>query len=367
MPDHAWPGEMILGKSGQWLGDFASEYVVPADSTRFHKRWPVGWTGATWFELTGCNTRWNGCACSDCHGTQAAFLAWQRYPGETHDPCNGGNFGGYDISQTITPQICADGCMNCIGPGFCSNYPHGNDSVQCGHQCGGQTRPAGWPLTAFGVTNAALDVAVVADASGPPGLEDLNAMRIDFSGVGADGATFIGEDGGYDAGRPPFTDSNPGGDYPADDWNYAPRHTTGITFLALEKYCFDVWVKAVPDQFGFTCVGWRFEVNFKVGFTVSAAVTNGSVTLDGTWQHIQGYHIIPMENWAPVHNAPMMLQTLNTTGEDEYEHCEIPDAISPVRGPGKVKPPRGRVHVKAVHLYSCSTQTGQKVHVWRWH
>jgi len=347
------PGELIVGADGVWLGDFASEYVVPADSTRFSLLYPTGWTNCTWYELGGCNIHYSGCSCSDCCGSHLANAFTQRLPGDAIDPCE--TFATTDsYAVAIAPKICQVGCGNCRGPGSCC-CTHPCDTVRCGHSCGGRQTYAGWPLVSFGLANPSTLIEAVADSSGPAGIEAMNAMAIDFSGAGTEGATFIGEGGGYDIARPPYTDSQPG--RPLTDALKNYRSATNFTVETDDCLEFSCWVKAVPDRFGYVCAGYRFGGGIEVQHILGiSSRTFDVITLDGTWQYLTGV----LNGFAHELVNPMIhLGTLNSNRLDARSHC----ADVPAHFSSATRPPRGRVHVKAVHLAPCGAAASVGAHV----
>ncbi len=342
-----WPGEMIADPSN-WLGDFASEYAVP-----FGLSYPTGWTNCTWYELNGCDVARNGCTCSDCCGSHNAILFSQRQPQDLLDPCLCLTGGLDGFQYAIAPKHCQSGCNNCRGPGLCC-CSHPCDSVRCGHSCGGAQTYACWPLVSFGLANPSSRIGVVSDSSGPPELSAMNALELDFSGAGAEGATFVGKGGGYDTARCGVNSSNP----PPTDFLKNFRSATGFTVNPGDCLQFSAWVKAVPDRFGYTCVGYNFRAGLEFRHLLGLSLQNfGSLILDGTWQQLTGS--ITYSGTNVLVNPLVHLGTTNSNRIDPRVHCADPTIVT------SVIPPRGRVHIKAVHLAPCFAAESVGAHVWK--
>jgi len=388
MPDGPRQGEMLVAASdGRWLGDFSALYVAPYHNFRTgFVEVPVGWTWLSSSETSGCDRSdadhqpGGGCICSDCCGSHERTLITQRTVGQTIDPCLTNPFlDGFGIAAA--PMECVDGCSWQLLEGRC--ICGARDTVSCRPPtpATGTQTAAGYPLTNVGTCNASAGISVIEDSSGPDGLEDLPAMQIDFMGSGAEGATFVGENGGYDPGRPspvggfsspPLAKhrSSDGTIYIAPDDGpgglNTGRSNTGINIYPGDCLTFDFWAKAVPDRFGNTCIGYDLgtRISSATGQYLIPPGFGHSLSLNGDWQHYDSSftleHSPPgFADPLPYLESMITIMTGHTNTVDAFTGCGTLKS--------RVRPPRGRVLIKAVHLTPCSPVLTTPVHVWRHH
>jgi hypothetical protein len=340
--DSGFLEEVVTGPSG-YLGGFATDYLTPSDL--FQIRYPVGWTSSTWYEMPGVVRR-ASCECNDCQGLHTGTFYGQRAPDEEVTCDDATLFDFWDFAVSPKEYVGSTSCctvrfrtdQNCFHPdtgihtGKCNTTP-GCSAVA--HQ------NAGWALSTFALANPSSRIRTVADSSGPDGLEDCPAMEIDFSGSGLEGATFIGEGGGLDGTSPP------------NGYTNGTRSTTGWSITEGSCWVERFWVKAVPDNDGFTCTGYDIRTN--VGFwpfPFHTTVIDGDreLILNGDWQEF--YFVWQATGWLgafpdPMLNAPWAILTF------------AQNPMSPECPEGRPAWQRkGRVHVKQVHIYPCDLTSG---------
>lgn len=360
------PGEVLIGRdNGQYLGDFSSLYHP---SARFDVEYPVGWTNATWYEQPAAkNAKDPSCTCVDCRGPHTGRMVSQRQPDDSITPNDATLFDFWDYA--VNPQhytgiggcnIVFDTSYSCVD----ANPPHTFHRGLCQPVPGAydfNEEPACWPLVPFALANPSSRIRVVTDTSGPtddPCVQDELALEIDFAGNGAEGATFVGEGGGYDADRCGADSSEDNG------WSGSRRSATNWTITPWHVFdpsqpdppdgsCWRVrfWVKAVPDPDDFVCE--EYDFTFHTGFwpfgyaetTIAGAKT---ISLTDEWQlfdctwRAENPNLLPVDPAfpEPITNVPLSLQTLTTSDQlDQFR---------------PFYQRRGRVHVKHVSVTPCS-------------
>ena len=310
-----YQGEVIVGSDGRWLGGFDEIYhPSPFPVDLGDPIWPVGFTPVGW-----------GFGTFAGHNSVVPYTQWRHgtvvyCPDDSSAPP--GNH--YDLeSSGVWSQ-------NVIAPNT--------------HVTGAATdEPALWPIANFyDWIYSSADMRVVVDNSGPTGIEDANALEVDFSGLGNnEGFTFVGEGGGFLGAGP--IDPNYGDE--------TDRSTTGWNVALSSCWTLDFWIKPVPDDDGFTCTG--FEIGGRWGFYPEFAFFAGQTLVAG-WQHYQ-----QDSSWFdgvfagyPMANAAVGIGG----GPGNISACPAPHGIY------SLAQKRGRVHVKCLHVYPCgSLPTG--VHV----
>lgn len=381
------PHEVLVSPDGHYLGSFDSEYEVP-----FGRGYPTGWTNGTWYEQPGAissdcdGTQVAGpgagdeictadpdCFCDDCHGLHDYIYVRQRAPDDPICPCNANTsaLGAFDYwNYAINPQRYTGG-EGCNG-GFDSTlmcYFGGPSPARGRCEYDSDVQPylidyACWPLGPFALANPSSRIRVVDDTSGPvedPCVQEEPTLEIDFAGNGAEGATFLGQGGGYDAGR--YSSFTGCGDSSANNgWSQSERSATGWTVTPWHIYGPDAtpdppdgsawrvtfWVKAVPDNDGFTCSGysWMFRSGFWP-FRYAEITIEGekTITLTDEWQfydccwRAETAAALSPSFPEPITNVPLALMTLSTS--------DLLDQFRPFYRR------RGRVHVKHVSVTPC--------------
>lgn len=309
--------EILLGTDGRYLGCFDDVYKPsPFPTDLADPVWPVGFTPVGYL---GQNAGENG---------EFNLLQWLH---GTAVSCPEDSANSHFVPNFVNVLI---------GGGVVTDHIIAPNTHVTGHFT---TEAASWPVAGqFAWIYSSSDIKVVVDNSGPPGLEDVNALEIDFSGMGGgEGVTFIGEGGGY-------TGAGPGGGY---GWRQdeTSHSTTGWHVDNDSCWTLDFWVKAVPDNDGFTCSGYNF--NGHTGFYPDYASWS-PITLDGTWQHFKDDLIwFPVGISDPMNNAILGIGTDNPNRHNCGEDIPGGHAL-------QLAVRKGRVHVKCPQVYPCESSVG---------
>jgi hypothetical protein len=332
-----WPGEILVGTDGRYLGDFANSYTVP-----FSYIYPTGWTNGTWYEQPA--TVRMDCSCTDCHGNHVGAYWCQRNPDDPIAPDDAGPYDFWDHSVNPSQYTGQCGCTYKLDADRrCAAGGHGYDGLCVADPDVGNSLDAlaGWPMVSFGICNPSSRISIAApssDTSGPTDcLTEKPALRIDFSGTGAEGVTFMGEGGGHAGVSPP------------NGYNQGDRSTTGWTIDDLSYWAVRFWAKAIPDMdTGFVCSGYSLITRqgfYPFPFFRHTIDGDHSMTLTDDWQEYfwcwQAEWTLPKPSYPdPMLNAPLTIFTLSSGNI-------IPDQVRPIYGR------KGSILIKQVHVYPC--------------
>lgn len=336
--------EVLVGLNGQYLGSFTSLYV-PA----FNLRYPVGWTNGSWYE-TGAAVKEPRpeCGCVDCEGSYDELYGGryirQTIPDEEITCANASTFDNFDYAIMPSRYLGSEGCEYVFQPTYpCGGVafpPPGKCTINVALQFWLE-EPWPWPLVPFSFMNPSSRIRVVEDLSGPPGCEEALALEIDFSGVGNEGVSFVGEDGGYDGTSPPQTGVS-----------QADRSNTGWTVEDGSCWIEKFYIKAVPDNDGFVCEGYHIHTRaglYPFPFArILAGGDPGPLILNGDWQ--EWYYVWTADYTMtpnPLLNSMWGIYTTATNPFNPEPPCQRP-----------LHARKGRVHIKQPHLAQCTTSDG---------
>lgn len=265
------------------------------------------------------------------------------FPGEIFADENGDYVGELDIGDGPGGPF---GWVRCLAVAECDKGIFGLfrsfQTPPC-NNCIGQPHSLGIHVGfGFGIQ----DLRTVADASGPTGLEAVDAMQCDLPGseesfIGWAGAQVLDGSGQWQTG---ILDGDTG-------WH--PKNG--------EKWVFQCWAKAIPDDDGVTVDGGTAKLSFSFALETATAAAptalSDSLTLSGDWQFFQ-----TIFNWSfgdiPSGTHPWVWPLIGFAGT-ELKNVVAYDVDwfgSLVHLHGYA--PRGRVLIKCAHLYPLITPGG---------
>lgn len=264
-----YEGEVIVGNDGTYLGDFDHGMAIDA---------PLGFSRSA----------------SDSRGIYISPTV---------------NCGDWVSSPFWRPPYLTDSCVPL------STYPLPGPQPRVPIRGG-----AGF----FGTLNG----QIVADSSGPTGLEDMPAVEIDFCGSGSGYLSFIGETASQKAGEDPA-------DY-TDLWNPA----------FASRWVIQCWAKPVDDGNGYV----MSDASMKLGYgRLEAAIFNAPIAdaaLDTDWKFFQ----TPFATSDSYPDKPA-IPAFGATGGSLFNNEGHSVIYAGVDYTLKKMTPKGRLRLKCLHLY----------------
>lgn len=177
--------------------------------------------------------------------------------------------------------------------------------------------------------NPASSISVVSDTSGPRGLEHIPAFEIDGAGIPGSSVEWVGPGAG------------------------AGLHTvpTGIPLVAGVRYTCSFWIKGVPDDDGFVANGYAWHAALGVRYYGQFDIVQ--IPIPSDWTFAFGVSSpYPSFSFVQSPNDGAFAMGFGTDlSKTEPYTVPIGHGVA-----ATIFSPRGRVHVKCIHLYPYGAQ-----------